>query len=612
MDQDTLRFLLREAVRETVTEVLQTVLELDRTAFLQAHGGRRNGYYPRRLETTFGQVDLKVPRDREGQYYPAFLKPYARRLVDVGEVAVALYAAGVSQRKAAEVMSLLLGHRYSHETISAMTEEVLQAVEAFRRRPLPEEMAFVYLDGLYLKLLREGEGVVREVVYVALGVTPSGERQVLGYWLLPAESALGWEGVLGELWQRGLRRVLLFITDGLPGLPEAIRRVYPQAEWQRCVVHGVRWSLGQVRARDRTLLAEDLRRVYGAESRGEALEALEALREAWGSRYPGVVALWAGDSGAFLRFYGYPKVLWPYLRSTNLMERFIREIRRGTKVRDHKFPSEEAVYEVGGAKAQGVLGGEGGVGEDASGAVCPPYTNAYTYFLTRPSAQGVGVGARLHEPPDQGLIRAVGCGVGLGPGPGGQGHGGGGQAAGGEKPPWSKGFQEQGEGVGSHPQASLRAPQFRGQAAPGVFGRASLALAQGLQGLQEVVPHPLPVGVRDPLAEELGHNPFPGPQDEPGVLPEPAVLPGEIASLHPGCKARSGSGADLLADRFHLAEPFRGEPGGLDEEGHAPCPLPVSEPLGDPGPRRGLRPSRGQVAIFVGFSSTAQSGPMSR
>jgi putative transposase len=309
-------------------------------------------------------------------------------------------------------MNRLLGHRYSHETISAMTEEVLQAVEAFRRRPLPEEMAFVYLDGLYLKLLREGEGVVREVVYVALGVTPSGERQVLGYWLLPAESALGWEGVLGELWQRGLRRVLLFITDGLPGLPEAIRRVYPQAEWQRCVVHGVRWSLGQVRARDRTLLAEDLRRVYGAESRGEALEALEALREAWGARYPGVVALWAGDSGAFLRFYGYPKVLWPYLRSTNLMERFIREIRRGTKVRDHKFPSEEAVYkllylghgrqpvswvgearrEVSGAAAsrsehlaaQGVLGGEGDAREDASGAVCPPYTNAYTYILTRP------------------------------------------------------------------------------------------------------------------------------------------------------------------------------------------------------------------------------------
>ncbi|RTH08065.1 IS256 family transposase, partial [Thermus scotoductus] len=152
----------------------------------------------------------------------------------------------------------------------------------------------------------------RESVYVALGIAPNGERRVLGFWLLPTESALGWEGVLGELWQRGLRRVLLFITDGLPGLPEAIRRVYPQAEWQRCVVHGVRWSLSQVRSRDRALLAEDLRRVYGAESREEALGALEEVKAAWGSRYPGVVGLWVQDSGAFLRFYGYPKVLWPY------------------------------------------------------------------------------------------------------------------------------------------------------------------------------------------------------------------------------------------------------------------------------------------------------------
>jgi putative transposase len=338
--------LLREAVRETVAEVLQTVLELDRTAFLQVHGGRRNGYYPRKLETAFGQVDLKVPRDRESRYYPAFLKPYARRLVDVGEVAVALYAAGVSQRKAAEILSLLLGHRYSHETLSALTDQVLEAAGAFRTRLLPEEMAFVYLDGLSLKVFREGEGIVRESVYVALGIAPNGERRVLGFWLLPTESALGWEGVLGELWQRGLRRVLLFVTDGLPGLPEAIRRVYPQAEWQRCVVHGVRWSLSQVRSRDRGLLAEDLRRVYGAESREEALGALEEVKAAWGSRYPGVVGLWVQDSGAFLRFYGYPKVLWPYLRSTNLMERFIREVRRGTKVRDHKFPKEEAVYKL--------------------------------------------------------------------------------------------------------------------------------------------------------------------------------------------------------------------------------------------------------------------------
>jgi putative transposase len=266
--------------------------------------------------------------------------------VDVGEAAVALYAAGVSQRKAAEVLGLLLGHRYSHETPSALTDQVLRAAEAFRRRPLPQEMAFVYLDGLFLKVFREGEGVGREAASVALGVTPEGRRQVLRYWLLPTESALGWEGVLRELWQRGLRRVLLFITDGLPGLPEAMGRVYPQAEWQRCVVHGVRWSLAQVRARERALLAEDLKQVYLAEDRREALQALERLKATWGSRYPGVVGLWWRESGAFLRFYSYPRALWPYLRSTNLMERFIREVRRGTKVRDHKFPKEEAIYKL--------------------------------------------------------------------------------------------------------------------------------------------------------------------------------------------------------------------------------------------------------------------------
>jgi putative transposase len=125
---------------------------------------------------------------------------------------------------------------------------------------------------------------------------------------------------------------LLFITDGLPGMEEAIRRVYPLAQWQVCVVHRVRSSLAQVRSRDRALLAQDLKGIYRARSRVEALEALERLKEAWGARYPSLVAAWWEDSGALLRFkvaplgltYDYPQVLWPYLRSTNLMERFIR------------------------------------------------------------------------------------------------------------------------------------------------------------------------------------------------------------------------------------------------------------------------------------------------
>ncbi len=316
MDQHTLQMLLKEVLTAAVTEVLQVLLEADREAFLQQHGGRKNGHYPRKLETPFGQVELAVPRDREGRYHPSFLQPYARRTVDLGEVAIALYAAGLSQRKAAEVLSLLLGHRYTHETVSAITDGVLERVEGFRRRPLPEEMAFVYLDGFSLKVLREGLGMERETVYVALGLTPGGERMLLGFWLLPTEGASGWEEVLRELWERGLRRVLLFVTDGLPGMEEAIRRVYPLAGWQRCVVHMVRSSLAGVRVRDRGLVAEALKGVYLAGTRAEALRALGGFREAWGAdtlvwwpdggRTPGVFCGFTSTRRFFGRICGAP------------------------------------------------------------------------------------------------------------------------------------------------------------------------------------------------------------------------------------------------------------------------------------------------------------------
>ncbi|BCP67578.1 hypothetical protein TthHB5018_c25120 (plasmid) [Thermus thermophilus] len=309
------------------------------------------------------------------------------------------YAAGVSQRKAAEILSLLLGHRYSHETLSALTDEVLEAAGAFRTRPLPEEMAFVYLDGLSLKVFREGEGIVRETVYVALGIAPDGERRVLGFWLLPTESALGWEGVLGELWQRGLRRVLLFVTDGLPGLPaaspsgehrKAIRRVYPEAEWQRCVVHGVRWSLSQVRSRDRGLLAEDLRRVYGAESREEALGALEEVKAAWGAvggGLRGLPTLLRVPQGALAVPAEHQPDGAVYPGSAAWDEGAGPQVSQGgggiqaplPGVREAScFAKRTSCGEVGRTETKGVLGGEGGTGEDASGAVCPPYTDSYT------------------------------------------------------------------------------------------------------------------------------------------------------------------------------------------------------------------------------------------
>ncbi len=346
MNQDMLKVLLQETVAEMVEEKLQALLELDRWAFLREHGGRANGHYPRRLETAFGEVELEVPRDRGGRYTPSFLPRYARRTPDLADLVLALYASGVSDRKVAQIIGLLFGYRYSHETVSNLTELVQEEVEAFRHRPLPRRLFAVYLDALFLKLQCSGKGIEKQALYAALGLTTDGRRILLGFWLFPNEGALVWEELLKELRSRGLVEVLLFITDGLSGIGEAIHRVYPQAEWQYSIPHKLRAAQAQVKRRDLAAVLADLKRVYRAPSRDRALEELERFTRTWQDRYPRLASSWWNDSGALLRFYDYPEPLWRYLKSTNLIEQFFRELRRSTKVRDHKFPKPEAVYKL--------------------------------------------------------------------------------------------------------------------------------------------------------------------------------------------------------------------------------------------------------------------------
>ena len=361
-------------VRETVNDFLQDdllwLMQLERELFLKEHGGTKNGSYPRSLTTPYGHVELNVPRDREGNFQTALFPRYARYSLDSSELVIALYAAGVSDRKISDILALLLGHRYSHQTVSQITELVMDRVEAFQNRVLQQQYAFVYIDALFLKVFRPGGGIDTEAVYVALGIAPGpeakagstgptkpplsgcGYRQLLGFWLYPTESALVWEELLKGLIQRGVREVLCFVSDpasrtfDLSGVEQAIKRAYPAADWQQCTVHKVRNTLGKVRREDREGVTQALQPVYRAESREESVAAWEAWRRRWASTYPDVVASWQQDLSSLLRFYDYPKELWTYLRSTNLLERFQREIRRGTKVRDHQFPKPESVLKL--------------------------------------------------------------------------------------------------------------------------------------------------------------------------------------------------------------------------------------------------------------------------
>jgi Transposase and inactivated derivatives len=190
----------------------------------------------------------------------------------------------------------------------------------------------VFLDGTFLSI-RRGK-TAKEPVYMALGIKPDGRREILGFWLFGAEgeSARNWEEVLKDLRRRGVQRVRIFITDDLPGLEEAIKKIFPEADWQLCVLHAVRDALNKVRKRDREALAEALKKIYRAESREEAEEALRNLRERWGTVYPKIVERWETKAYALLAFLCHPKPIRRYLYTTNLLERLAKEVKRRTKV----------------------------------------------------------------------------------------------------------------------------------------------------------------------------------------------------------------------------------------------------------------------------------------
>lgn len=337
---------LDEVIREAIRRALEAVMETEREAFLTEQGGKKNGHYQRSLATRQGLLRLSVPRDRDGRFHTTLFAPYQRRTGDIEALALAMYAAGVSTRKVGEVLGYLLGETYSASTISRIAEGVLPRLEAFRKRPLKRRYAFVYLDALFVKVFREGEGVASEAAYLALGITEEGYREVLGFWLLPTESSTGWGDLLLELRERGLEEALLFITDELAGIEAAIKKVYPRAHWQLCTVHKLRSTGRRVKKADEGAVLAELKAILRLPGRPEALTALDNFRERWGGKYPQVVAGWTGNSAAILRFFDYPEPLRPLIRSTNLLERLIKEVKRSTKVRDNTFPTTDSVLKV--------------------------------------------------------------------------------------------------------------------------------------------------------------------------------------------------------------------------------------------------------------------------
>jgi transposase-like protein len=307
-------------------------------------GNVRNGSTPKTVGTELGPVQVKTPRDRDGSFEPQLVAKRQTRLAGLDERVLDLYAGGMSVRDIAAHLSGLYGVAVGRDTISRVTDAVLEDVAAWRTRPLEAVYPIVYFDALMVKV-REDRSVRSRACYLAVGVTCEGDREALGIWWQDTEGAKFWLAVLNDLHRRGTRDVLIACVDGLAGFPEAIEAVFPQAWVQTCIVHQIRSSLRFVNYRDRRVLAHALRPVYTAANADAALVELQRFDETWGGRYPMIAEAWRRDWEHIVPFLALPDQLRRVVYTTNTIEAMHRQIRKAIKTRGH-FPDEQAATKL--------------------------------------------------------------------------------------------------------------------------------------------------------------------------------------------------------------------------------------------------------------------------
>jgi putative transposase len=304
----------------------------------------RNGSTPKTVQTELGPVRVNTPRDRKGSFEPQLARKRQTRLAGLDGRVLDLYAGGMSVRDIAAHLSGLYGTEIGRDTISRVTDAVLEDVQAWRTRPLEAVYPIVYFDAMMVKV-REDRSVRSRACYLAVGVTVEGDREALGIWWQESEGAKFWLAVLNDLHRRGVRDVLIACVDGLAGFPEAIEAVFPQAWVQTCIVHQIRGSLRYVPYKDKRKVAAALKPIYTAPNADAALEELERFDQSWGQRYPMIAQAWRRDWGHITPFLALPDELRRVVYTTNTIEAMHRQIRKAIKTRGH-FPDEQAATKL--------------------------------------------------------------------------------------------------------------------------------------------------------------------------------------------------------------------------------------------------------------------------
>ena len=315
------------------------------TADSKAPRNHRNGYSKKRVLTENSQVDLAIPRDRQGTFEPQLIAKYQRRFPGFDDKIVSMYARGLSVREIQGHLHELYGMEVSPQLISTVTDGVLEEVGKWQGRPLEPLYAFVFFDAIRVKIRDEGT-VRNKAVYLAVGVSTDGRKDVLGLWIEQTEGAKFWMRVMTELRNRGVNYILIAIVDGLKGFPDAINAVFPDTQIQTCIVHLIRNSLDYAGWKDRKALASALKDIYRAIDADAAEAVLNAFAEGpWGRKFPAITAAWRRQWMQVIPFFAFPSEVRRMIYTTNQIEALNSKLRRSFRARGH-FPSDDAATKL--------------------------------------------------------------------------------------------------------------------------------------------------------------------------------------------------------------------------------------------------------------------------
>lgn len=340
---------IKELFADTIQEMLEAELETElgyakHDSKNKRTTNSRNGYSKKTVRSEYGDIDIQVPRDREGEFDPLIVKKHQSNITGIEDQILAMYAKGVSTRDIQDHLQQLYGMEVSPTLISNVTNKIIPLIKEWQNRPLQSVYAVVFMDAIHFKVKQDG-AIVNKAAYMVIGIDLDGHKDVLGIWIGENESAKFWLHVLNELKNRGVQDILITSVDNLKGFSEAISACYPKTEIQKCIIHQIRNSIKYVSYKDLKKITSELKPIYKAPTEQVALEELDHFEQSWGNKYPLLVRSWRNNWSEISTFFKYPPEIRKLIYTTNVIESYHRQLRKVTKGKA-VFPTDEALLKM--------------------------------------------------------------------------------------------------------------------------------------------------------------------------------------------------------------------------------------------------------------------------